>query len=124
MTTDAQTISYLPAVVHFTDLVQGDTLSFKITLTDDAGAAITLVGTTADMEIKRLDDSLVLALTIGDGITYTNPTGGEMTISIDAADTVGFDPEYTYRYDVQWTSGTTIRTLAWGTIRTIKQVTD
>ena len=124
MTTDAQTISYLPAVVHFTDLVQGDTLSFKITLTDDAGAAITLVGTTADMEIKRLDDSLVLALTIGDGITYTNPTGGEMTISIDAADTVGLDPEYTYRYDVQWTSGATIRTLAWGTIRTIKQVTD
>jgi len=35
MTTDAQTISYQPAIVHFTDLVQGDTLSFMVNLTDD-----------------------------------------------------------------------------------------
>lgn len=124
MTTDAQTISYQPAIVHFADLVQGDTLSFKITLTDDAGDPISLTGTDADMEIKRADDSLVLALSVGNGITFTNPGGGEMTIEVEAADTTNLDPEYIYRYDVQWTSGTTIRTIAWGNIRTIKQVTD
>ncbi len=124
MTTDAQTISYQPAIVHFADLVQGDTLSFKITLTDDAAAPIDITGTTADMEIKRADDSLVLALTVGNGIEYTDAGNGEMTITVEAADTAGLDPEYTYKYDVQWTNGTTIRTLAWGTIKTIEQVTD
>lgn len=124
MTTDAQTISLSPAIVNFEDLVQGDTLSFKITLTNDAGAAIDLTGTTTDMEVKRADDSLVFALTVGDGITYTDAAGGEMTIVLEPAETVTLDPEYTYRYDVQWTSGTTVRTLAWGTISTIKQVTD
>lgn len=123
MTTDASTISLRPAVVHFTDLVEGDTLSFKITLTDDAGDPINLTGTTTEMDIKRLDESLVLTLTVGDGITYTNPTGGEMTIVVDAADTANLEPQYTYRYDVQWTNGTTIRTVAWGTIQTIEQVT-
>jgi len=124
MTTDAQTISYQPAIVHFADLVQGDTLSFKITLTDDAATPIDITGTTADMEIKRADDSLVLALTVSDGIEYTDAGNGEMTITVEAADTAGLDPEYTYKYDVQWTNGTTIRTLAWGTIKTIEQVTD
>ena len=124
MTTDAQTISYQPAIVHFADLVQGDTLSFKITLTDDAATPIDITGTTADMEIKRADDSLVLALTVSDGIEYTDAGNGEMTITVEAAATAGLDPEYTYKYDVQWTNGTTIRTLAWGTIKTIEQVTD
>lgn len=123
MTTDASTISMRPAVVHFTDLVEGDTLSFKITLTDDAGDPIDLTGTTTEMDIKRADESLVLTLTIGDGITYTDAAGGEMTIEVDAADTANFDPQYIYRYDVQWTNGTTVRTLAWGTIQTIEQVT-
>lgn len=123
MTTDATTISLRPAIVHFTDLVEGDTLSFKITLTDDDGAAIDLTGTTTEMDVKRADESLVLTLTVGDGITYTDPGGGEMTIVVDAADTENLDPQYTYRYDVQWTSGTTVRTIAWGTIQTIEQVT-
>lgn len=123
MTTDATTISLRPAVVHFTDLVEGDTLSFKITLTDDAGDPIDLTGTTTDMDIKRADDSLVLTLTVGDGITYTDPTGGEMTLTVDASETDNLDPQYTYRYDVQWTNGTTVRTVAWGTIQTIEQVT-
>lgn len=124
MTTDAQNISYRPAIVHFTDLVQGDTMSFKIVLTDDAASPIDLTGTTADMEIKRVDNTLVLALTTGDGIEFTDAGNGEMTITIEASDTSALDPEYTYRYDVQWTNGTTVRTLAWGTIGIIQQITD
>lgn len=124
MTTDAQSISYRPAIVHQDDIVQGDTCSFRVTLSDENGDAINLTGTTADMEIKRLDGSLVLALSIGDGITYTNAAGGEMTITIDAADTAALDPEYTYLYDVQWTNGANIRTIAAGNLKIMKQITD
>lgn len=123
MTTDAQTISLSPAIVNFEGLVQGDSLSFKVTLTDDAGDPISLTGTDTEMDVKRLDGSLVFTLTDGDGITYTNPGGGEMTVSVEPADTANLDPEYTYRYDLQWTSGTSVRTIAWGTIQTIQQVT-
>lgn len=123
-TTDATIISLKPAFVDFVDLVQGDTLSFKVTLTDDAAAPIDLTGTSADMEIKRLDGTLVLALTVGDGITFSDAEGGEMTVEVSASDTTDLEPDYTYRYDLQWTNGTTIRTLAWGTIRAIEQITD
>lgn len=124
MTTDAQSISYRPAIVHQDDIVQGNTCSFRVTLKDENQTAINLTGTTADMEIKRFDGTLVLALTIGDGITYTNAAGGEMTITIDAADTANLDPEYTYLYDVRWTNGANVRTVAAGNLKIMKQITD
>lgn len=121
MATDAQTISLSPAIVHFQDLVQGDTLAFEIVLTDGAGAPVDLTGTTVDMEIRRLDGSLVLALGIGNGLEFTDP--GTIYGEIDAADTVGLDPDFTYQYDVQWTTGSYVRTLSWGTIKALKQIT-
>lgn len=124
MTTDAQSISYRPAIVHQDDIVQGDTCTFRVVLTDENDAAIDLTGTDADMEIKRLDGTLVMALSIGDGITYTDPTAGEMTITIDAADTATLDPEYTYLYDVQWTNGANVRTVVAGNLKIMKQITD
>ena len=124
MTTDAQSISYRPAIVHQDDIVQGDTCTFRVVLTDENDAAIDLTGTDADMEIKRLDGTLVMALSIGDGIIYTDPTGGEMTITIDAADTASLDPEYTYLYDVQWTNGSNVRTVVAGNLKIMKQITD
>ena len=124
MTTDVQTLSFAPALVDHVDVVQGNTWAFVVTLLDDAGAGINLTGTTADMEIKRLDGTLVLALSIGDGITYTDPTDGEMTIAVDAADTVNLDPEFTYLYDVRWTNGATVRTVASGELRMFKRITD
>lgn len=124
MTTDAQSISYRPAIVHQDDIVQGDTCSFRVTLQDETDTAINLTGTTANMEIKRLDGTLVLALSIGDGITYTNAAAGEMTITIDAADTDNLEPEYTYLYDVQWTNGSNVRTVAAGHLKIMKQITD
>lgn len=124
MTTDAQSISYRPAIVHQDDIVQGDTCSFRVTLSDENDDPINLTGTTAYMEIKRNDGTLVLALTIGDGITYTNAAGGEMTITIDSSDTANLDPEYTYNYDVQWTNGGNVRTVAAGNLKIMKQITD
>ncbi len=124
MTTDVQKLSFAPALVDHVDVVQGNTWAFVVTLLDNAGAGINLTGTTADMEIKRLDGTLVLALSIGNGITYTDPTDGEMTITVAAADTVNLDPEFTYLYDVRWTNGATIRTVASGELRMFKRITD
>lgn len=119
--TDAQTISLSPAIVHFTDLVQGDTMGFQIVLTDGDGDPIDISADTFDMEIRRLDGSLVLTLGIGDGLEITDP--GTLYGEIDPADTVSLDPDYTYWYDIQWTTGTYVRTISWGTIKAMKQIT-
>ena len=124
MTTDAQSISYRPAIVHQDDIVQGDTCTFRVTLNDENDDPINITGTTADMEIKRLDGTLVLALSIGNGITYTPPLAGEMPFTIAAADTAALEPEYTYLYDVQWTNGANVRTVAAGHLKIMKQITD
>lgn len=122
MTTDAQTISLSPGIMHFQKLVQGDSLSFKVIIKSD-GTPVNLIGTTTDMDIKRPNGDLVLSLSVGDGITYTNAAAGEMTILLEPSETQNLDPEYTYHYDIQWTNGSSVRTVAWGTITTLKQIT-
>jgi len=119
--TDAQTISLSPAIVHFEDLVQGDTMAFQFTLEDAAGDPIDISADDFNMEIRRLDGSLVLALGIGNGLEITDP--GTLYGEVDPADTVLLDPDYTYNYDVQWTTGTYVRTISWGTIKSLKQIT-
>lgn len=119
--TDAQTISLSPAIVHFTDLVQGDTLAFEIDMTDADGDPIDISADDFNMEIRRLDGSLVLALGIGNGLSITGP--GKVYGEVDAADTAGLDPDFTYQYDVQWTTGSYVRTISWGTIKSMKQIT-
>lgn len=125
MTTDAQNIDLSPAFVNFTNLVQGDTFSFTITLTDgdNDDAPINLTGTSADMTIRRLDNTIVLALSNGDGIDYTDAVNGVMTCTVAAADTTALNPDFSYLYDVQWTNGAIERTIASGRIQLIKQQT-
>lgn len=118
---EPQTISLSPAIVHFEDLVQGDTMTWRITLTDGNSDPIDVTGDSFDMDIRRLDNSLVLSFAIGDGIEITG--AGEITGTIDPADTVGLEQDFTYQYDVQWTSGATVRTIAWGQIQLLKQIT-
>lgn len=119
--TDAQTISLSPAIVHFEDLVQGDTMAFQITLEDADGDPIDISADDFNMEIRRLDGSLVLALGIGNGLEITDP--GTLYGEVAPADTALLDPDYTYNYDVQWTTGTYVRTISWGTIKALKQIT-
>lgn len=119
--TDAQTISLSPAIVHFQDLVQGDTLAFQITLEDADGDPVDISGDTFDMDIRRLDGSLVLALSLGNGLEITDP--GTLYGEVGPDDTVGLDPDFTYAYDVQWTADTFVRTISWGTIKALKQIT-
>ncbi len=118
---DAQTISLSPAIVHFTDLVQGDTLAFQIVITDADGDPVDISADDFDMEIRRLDGSLVIALGIGNGLSITGP--GALYGEMAAADTALLDPDFTYQYDVQWTTGSYVRTISWGTIKSLKQIT-
>lgn len=120
MTTDPQNISFSPAVVHFQDLVRGDSATFKITLEYEDGTPYDLTGYDVNMHLRRADDSLVLALGIGDGITVTD---NEILIDIAAADTEDLDQNYTYNYDVEISLGATVRTVSWGTFKTLKQFT-
>lgn len=120
--TDAQFISLSPAIVHFQDLVQGDTLAFQITMTDGNDDPIDISADEFDMEIRRADGSLVLALSIGDGLSVTGP--GTLYGEVAPADTVNLEPDFVYQYDVQWRTDTYTRTISWGTIKILKQITD
>lgn len=121
MPNDAQTISLSPAIVHFENLVQGDTLAFQISLTDGDGNPIDISADQFDMEIRRADGSLVIALGLGNGLEITGP--GVLYGQVEPVTTAALDPDYTYNYDVQWTTGTYVRTISWGTIKPLKQIT-
>lgn len=118
---DPQTISLSPAVIHFEDLVQGNTLAFEISLTDANGDPIDISADDFDMEIRRPDGSLVLALGIGAGLEFTDP--GKVYGEVVPADTVDLDPDYIYEYDVRWTSSTFVRTVSFGIIQSKKRIT-
>lgn len=116
---DPQTISLSPAIVHFEDLVQGNTLAFEISLTDAAGDPIPITGDDFEMEIRKPDGSLVLALGIGNGLEFTDP--GKLYGEVEHTDTVGLDPDYVYIYEVLWTTGTFVRSISWGQIQSKKR---
>lgn len=116
---DPQTISLSPAIVHFEDLVQGNTLAFEISLTDAAGDPIPITGDDFEMEIRRPDGSLVLALGIGNGLEFTDP--GKLYGEVEHTDTVGLDPDYVYIYEVLWITGTFRRSVSWGQIQSKKR---
>ena len=118
---EPNTISLSPAIVHFTDLVQGDTLVFEVSMQDAAGDPIDISADDFNMEIRRADGSLVVALGIGNGIEITGP--GVVYGEMDPAVTALMDPNLTYNYDLQWTTGTYVRTISWGTIKVMKQIT-
>lgn len=114
-------IDLSPAIEHFTNLVQGDSLAFTVELTYENGDEYDLTGHDANMQLRRSDGSIVLTLTVGDGISIA---GNVLTISISADDTEDLDPSYTYLYDVEIENGTSRRTVVSGTIKSMNQQTD
>jgi hypothetical protein len=71
------------------EYIEGDTARLVVTVTDDAGDAVNLTGATAAFALARTrgGDPLVTKSTDGGGITLTDPANGELTITIDGADT-------------------------------------
>ncbi len=120
MTTDPQVISFSPAIAHFQDLPRGDSAQFNITLEYEDGTPYDLTGYDVNMHLRRADDSLVLSLGIGDGITVNDNV---ISVSLASADTEPLDQNYTYHYDVEISLGGTVRTVSWGTLKTLKQFT-
>lgn len=118
---EPSTISLAPAIVHFTDLVQGDTLAFEVTMQDANGDPIDISADDFNMEIRRADGSLVVALGIGNGLEITGP--GVIYGEMEPSNTAIMDPNLTYNYDLQWSTGTYVRTISWGTIKVMKQIT-
>jgi hypothetical protein len=121
MNNDPQIISLRPAIVHVADLVQGDTAQFTVRLAYHDGEPYDLTGHDINMDIRRQDQSLVLAYALGDGITITAP--GEATIVLPSADTEPLGTDYTYQFDVQIEKDGVVRTVWFGTLKMMKQIT-
>lgn len=117
---DPQTISLSPAIVHIDDLMQNNTLSFVVSITDANNDPVDISGDDFEMEIRTSDDTLVMALGIGNGIEFTDP--GKIYVEIDYADTVGLDPDKTYTYEVVWIFSGYRRSVAFGNIEVKKRV--
>jgi hypothetical protein len=117
-----QIVSFSPAIFHFQDIVQGNTTEFRIAIAYDSdGTPYDLTGSDVHMDIRRADNSLVLALGIGNGIVITAP--GEISVTISADDTEPLDPAFSYHYDLEIEKDGKIRTISWGTLKTLKQIT-
>lgn len=117
---EPQTISLSPAIVHFEELVQGNSLAFLLSLTDANDDPIDISADDFDMEIRRPDGSLVLALGLGNGLSVTDP--GKLYGEIEYADTVAWEPDYIYLYEVLWTTGAFRRSVSFGQIQTRKRI--
>ena len=87
------------------EMMRGDTKVFDVTITDEAGAAVNLTGSTVKFTAKnRVGDAqgvAVIALTTGDGVELTDAANGVARVTIAPDDTSGFTSKKTLEYDVQ-----------------------
>ena len=113
----------MAAGAHNFKIEQGATFNNTVTYKDASGNAINISGATITLKAKdnRSDTIFVINLSVGDGITLSNPSGGEFTISIPAATTA----DYTFNradYDLDITISGVVTRLLTGQIQIIKSV--
>ena len=94
---DPQALDLRPGALPI-EAYQGDDFVRDVRVQNAAGTGYAL--TTAKMQIKTMSGTVMLTLTVGDGLTITNP--GTITISIPKADMADLVPT-TYKYDMQVT---------------------
>ena len=88
-------------------MTRGDTRTFTVTVTNDAGAPLDLTSASLDFTVCDLFDK-----SLGDGIAVDTPATGVAVITVDPADTEDSgDRRRSYPYDLQVT-------LADGSIKT------
>lgn len=83
---------------------QGIDWIFTTTWQDSTGAAINTTGYTVSLQIRnQVDNSSVLGLAIGSGITLTTPASGITTYRVTGTQTAAI-PVGTYYYGIKATS--------------------
>ncbi len=121
MTTDVQRIDYSPGRATLDNVVPGQSLAWRVRFfEEDDTTEIDITGDTFDAEIRKLDGTLVVALTTGSGIAATDTH--EITLSIDETVTATFDHELTYEYQVNWNTGGDVIPCNYGTIELLKPI--
>ena len=96
-------------------IVQGDTFALQILYKDSSGSAINLTGYSANMEIRDKPGGKIVCATasVGDGITITSASGGQIDILISSEKTNSFTvPRAAYQFKIS--SASTSTTLLYG----------
>ncbi len=117
---DPAIMSFAPGLVCLSDIVQGDTAIFTIAVEYEDGSPYDLTGLSVEMHIRRADDSLVISLTIGNGVAVD---GNVITISIPSSTTAIMADDVMYSYDIEIRDGDVIRTILSGPVNVMKQIT-
>ncbi|TCD47020.1 hypothetical protein [Chlorobium sp. N1] len=109
--------AYLPAVYH-TGILRGDTFrerfSFRV-----GGEPLLLAGAGVRVQLRRRAGTLVGSFEVGAGIEIE---GEALVWTIESGATAGYLPGE-YQYDIEITTGTTVRTYLSGTFTVEKDVT-
>ena len=108
---------------HNFKIEQGADFNNTITYEDASGNKINLSGATITLKAKdnRSDTNFVINLSVGNGITLSNPSQGEFTIAIPAATTATYDWNRAF-YDLDITLSGVVTRLLQGQIQVIKSV--
>lgn len=80
---------------------RGDSASIQCTVTNGTGGTYNLTDNTARFTVRETEDSGTLIYkTSADDITFTNATGGIMTVSIGSGETSAMSGRYVYDIEV------------------------
>lgn len=96
-------------------IVQGDSFALQVLYKDSNGSPINLTGYSATMEVRDRPGGKVICATasIGDGITITSASGGQIDILLSSAKTNTFTvPKAAYQFKIS--SASTSTTLLYG----------
>jgi len=98
------------------ELFSGDTAIYKVAVKDKDDAAQDITGATCRFVMsKRAGGTPLVDLTNGTGITIDDATGGLLTITVPAADSI--DLSGAYRWELQITDAAgRVSTVAFGTV--------
>lgn len=113
----------MAAGAHNFKIEQGATFNNTITYKNAAGTAINISGSDITLKAKdnRSDTNFVITLSIGAGITLSNPSAGTFTISIPASTTAAYKFNRA-DYDLDITISGVVTRLLTGQIQIIKSV--
>ena len=108
---------------HNFKVEQGADFNNTITYEDASGNKINISGAAITLKAKdnRSDTDFVINLSVGNGITLSNPSQGQFTIAIPAATTATYNWNRAF-YDLDITISNVVTRLLQGQVQVIKSV--